>query len=184
MSHVSEIDETHARFMHAIASNLPTNHLIVPEPHETRLPVGKPISRITLCMSNAHLGVAPPPFQLWSHAVDNDPSNDEAPPPLAATDILYTSTAPPPAASTATSDSKIVDAIAVLFTYMNVIHKDLIEALDWCMSGLISSWSIKPMTLLAFVTCFQPYLLDILSLSLKLMISLIVFDIDDFGLYL
>ncbi|GFZ05258.1 hypothetical protein Acr_17g0008300 [Actinidia rufa] len=58
--HVSEIDETCAQLMHAIASDLPID--IVSEPHETRLPVGKPISRYTLRMSNAHLRVAPPPL--------------------------------------------------------------------------------------------------------------------------
>ena len=36
-------------------------HQIVSEPDETHVPVGKAISRHTLRMSNAHLGVAPPP---------------------------------------------------------------------------------------------------------------------------
>ena len=56
---------------------------------------------------------------------DLDPLEDEVPPP---TDIPCTSTAlPPAAASTVASNSKITDAIVVLFTHMNVIHTDLIE---------------------------------------------------------
>ncbi|GFS37295.1 hypothetical protein Acr_00g0051200 [Actinidia rufa] len=76
------------------------------------------ISRVTLHLSNAHLGVAPPPPQLRSHAVDLDPPKDEVPSP-AATDISSTSAAPLCAtssvASTATSDSRITDAIAAIF---------------------------------------------------------------------
>ncbi|GFY82955.1 hypothetical protein Acr_02g0011950 [Actinidia rufa] len=165
-SHVSEIDETCARFMHAIASNLPVNvshlmfklileaasnnsshaflpfgllvtdflaqHLIMPKPHETRLPAGKLISRMTLRMSNAHLGVSPPPPPRSPHVVDIDPSDNEVPPP-AATDFPSTSTTPPPttfaAASTAASDFRISDAIVALFAYMNVIHTDLVEGI-------------------------------------------------------
>ncbi|GFY82752.1 hypothetical protein Acr_02g0009920 [Actinidia rufa] len=142
-SHVSEIDETCAQFMHAIAADLPVDvsrlmfnlilealldnssqaylpfrllvmnflsqHLIVPEPYETRLLADKPISRITLRLSNAHLGVAPPLSQLRSTAVDLDPSDDEAPPPPITTDIPSTSTTHPPTtlviALTAASDS-------------------------------------------------------------------------------
>ena len=106
-SHVSEIDETRAHFMHAIASNLPVDvsrlmfnlileasldnssreylpfgllitdflgrHQIVFEPHEISLLTGKPISKNTLRMSNALLGVAPLPSQLQSYVVDFDP---------------------------------------------------------------------------------------------------------------
>ncbi|GFZ05270.1 hypothetical protein Acr_17g0008420 [Actinidia rufa] len=81
--------------------------------------------------SRAHL-----PFRLllWSHALDLDYSDDEAHPPLVATNILYTSTAPPPtapaaaaAALTTASNSRIVDAIAALFAHVNVIHVDLVE---------------------------------------------------------
>ena len=64
-------------------------------------------------MSNAHLGVSPPPSQLRSHVVDLDPFDDETPP-----------TAANPAVD---STSKITDAIAALFTHMNVIHTDLVE---------------------------------------------------------
>ena len=90
------------------------------EPHKTRLPTSKPISRNTLRMSNANLGVTHVPSQLRSHAVDLDPSDDETP--HATTNALSTSTAPPPA-----STSKIADAITALFTHMNVIHIDLVE---------------------------------------------------------
>ncbi|GFS38902.1 hypothetical protein Acr_00g0060080 [Actinidia rufa] len=102
-SHVSEIDEVRARFMHAIATNLPIDlghmmfnliltfslentahdfllfgllitsfleaHQIVPESHDTRLPPDKPISRRTLLLSNAHLGVVAPPPRLRPHTV-------------------------------------------------------------------------------------------------------------------
>ncbi|GFY87728.1 hypothetical protein Acr_05g0013670 [Actinidia rufa] len=102
-SHVSEIDEVCAHFMHAIASNLPIdlgrlmfnlilasslentargfllfgilitaflrNHQIVPASHETCIPPGKPISRWTLLLSNAHLGFAAPPPHLRPHTV-------------------------------------------------------------------------------------------------------------------
>ena len=78
-------------------------------------------------MSNAHLGVAPPPSQLQSHAVELDPSDKEVSPP-ASTDVPSSSTAPPPAA-TATSDLTITDANATLFTHMDVIHKDLVECI-------------------------------------------------------
>ncbi|GFY81331.1 hypothetical protein Acr_01g0011400 [Actinidia rufa] len=161
-THVSEIDETRARFMLAIASNLPIDlcrlmfnlileasldnssctflpfgllvteflgiHLIVPESHESRLPTGKPISRITLRLSSAHLGVHPPPPHLESHAVDLDPPKDEVPAP-AATDLPSTSTAPPPTSSSSSAaiDSRIADAIASLFAHIDVIHKDLVE---------------------------------------------------------
>ena len=99
-------------------------HLIVPEPHEIHLPTGKPISRITLRLSNAHLGVAPPPLQLRPHAVKLDPSDDETP--LPTTAILSTSTASSSVASVA-SDHNIATAIATLFAHMDVIHKDLVE---------------------------------------------------------
>ena len=99
----------------------------MPEPGETRIPAGKAISRHTLRLSNVHLGVAPPPSQLQSHAVELDPSDKEVPPP-ASTDVPYSSTAPPPAA-TATSDLTITDANATLFTHMDVIHKDLVECI-------------------------------------------------------
>ena len=87
-------------------------------------------------MSNAHLGVAPPPSQLQSHAGDLDPSDDETPP--VATHVQSSSTAPLIAANPATvSTSKIADAIATLFTHMNVIHKTRLSALGWCMCELI-----------------------------------------------
>ncbi|GFY91011.1 hypothetical protein Acr_07g0012070 [Actinidia rufa] len=103
-THVSEIDEMVAHFMHAIASNLPVHlgrlmfnlilkalldnssraflpfrfliieflktHMIEPEPHETHLPMGNPISQKTLRLSNADLGTAHPPSQLRPHAVE------------------------------------------------------------------------------------------------------------------
>ena len=101
-------------------------HHIVSYPDETRIPVSKAISRHTLRMSNAHLGVTPPPPQLRPHAVDLDLSNDETPP--VALDVPSTSFAPPPTADpAAASNSKIADAIATLFTHMNVIHTDLVE---------------------------------------------------------
>ncbi|GFY85396.1 hypothetical protein Acr_04g0001340 [Actinidia rufa] len=82
---------------------------------------------MTLHMSNAHLGVAPPPHQLEPYVVEFDLSDDETPPP-AATDIPSTSTAPPHAAPlTGSVDSKIVDAIAALFAHINVIHSDLVK---------------------------------------------------------
>ena len=155
---MSEIDETLAWFMHAIASNLPADmsrlmfnlileasldnslsaflsfellvtdflayYLIVPEPHKTYLPAGKPISRMTLRMSNAHLGVAHPPPQLRLHVVELDPSQDKVPT-TTTTDIPSSSTVPPHVALTATS--KIDDAIATLFAHMNVIHTGLVE---------------------------------------------------------
>ena len=77
-------------------------------------------------MSNAYLDVAPPLPQLWPHVVDLDSSDDEAPP--VALDILSTSFAPPPPPPPPpASNSKIVDAIAALFTHTNVIHTDLVE---------------------------------------------------------
>ncbi|GFS40496.1 hypothetical protein Acr_00g0068890 [Actinidia rufa] len=167
-SHVSEIDETRTRFMHATtadrsvdASRLMFNlileaslenssqaylpfwllvtdflaqHFIVPEPHETHLSTSKPISRITLCLSNAHLGVTPLPLQLRPYAMDLDPSDDEAPPPPIAIDIPFTSIAPPPtapvAALTIAFDSRIADTIAALFAHINVIHADLVERIS------------------------------------------------------
>ena len=157
MVHVSEIDETRARFMQAIASDLLVDvsrlmfspileasldnscraylpfgilvtdflaqHLIVPEPDETRIPTGKAISRHTLRLSNAHVEVAPLPSQLQSHAVELDPLDEEVPPP-ASTDVPSSSTA---AAATITSDPTIIDAIVALFSHMVVIHKDLVE---------------------------------------------------------
>ena len=87
-------------------------HLITHETHETRISAGKPISWITVRMSNAHLGVALPPLQLAPHAVKLD--------------SLEKVVLPPPAAPTAV-DSKISDAIVALFAHMNVICKDLIE---------------------------------------------------------
>ena len=83
-------------------------------------------------MSNSHLGVTPPPPlpQLWSHALEFDPSEDELPP-STATNIPSTSVVPPlaapTAASTAAFDSKIADAIVALFAHMYVIHTDLVE---------------------------------------------------------
>ncbi|GFS33801.1 hypothetical protein Acr_00g0030640 [Actinidia rufa] len=101
-------------------------HLIALEPHETRLPTGKPISRMTLRMSNTHLGVTPPPPpQLAPHTMELD-SPKEVVSPLTATNIPSTSTVPPSTAPAA-SDPKIADAIATLFVHMDVIHKDLIE---------------------------------------------------------
>ncbi|GFS34422.1 hypothetical protein Acr_00g0033940 [Actinidia rufa] len=155
-----EIDETHARFMHAIASDLPvdvsrlmfnlileasldnssraylpfglliTEFLarlqIVFEPDETCVLVGKAISRHTLWMSNAYLGVASSPPQLWPHDVNLDPSDDKTP--LDAPDVPSTSFAPLSTANpAASSNSKIADAIAALFMHMNVIHMDLVE---------------------------------------------------------
>ena len=62
--------------------------------------------------------------------MDLDPLEDEVPHP-AATNMLCTFTAHPPiTASTVAFDSKIVDAIAVLFAHMNVIHTDLIERIS------------------------------------------------------
>ena len=106
--------------------NFLSQHLIVPESHKTRLSVGKPISRVTLRLSNVHLGVTPPLSQLRSHAVDLDPPKDAVPPP-ATTDLPSNFVAPPPATPIIASDSKIVDAIAAIFAHMNVIHKDLVE---------------------------------------------------------
>ncbi|GFY87304.1 hypothetical protein Acr_05g0009430 [Actinidia rufa] len=105
-------------------------HLIALEPHETHLPAGKPISKITLRMSNAHLAVASPPPHLVPHVVELDPLKEMVPP-SAATDIPSTSTAPSPIAPAA-FDPKITDAIAALFAHIDVIHKDLIES-----SGLV-----------------------------------------------
>ncbi|GFZ21323.1 hypothetical protein Acr_29g0004850 [Actinidia rufa] len=120
----SEIDETRARFMHAIASDLPMD--IVSEPDETRILVSKAISRHTLRISNAHLDVAPPIPQLWTHVVDLDPSNDETP--LATTDVPSSSTAPPTSVDLVVAlNSKIADAIAALVTHMNVIYTNLVE---------------------------------------------------------
>ena len=73
-------------------------------------------------MSDAHLGVAPPSPQLRPHSMDLDPSDDETP--HVAPNVLFTSAAPPLAAA---SNSNIADAIATLFTHMNVIHTDLIK---------------------------------------------------------
>ncbi|GFZ19618.1 hypothetical protein Acr_28g0003230 [Actinidia rufa] len=77
-------------------------------------------------MSNAHLGVAPP-SQLRFHAVDLDPFDNEAP--FGATDPPSTSNAPHAATDLVASILKIVDAIAALFTHMNVIHTDLVEGI-------------------------------------------------------
>ncbi|GFY81067.1 hypothetical protein Acr_01g0008760 [Actinidia rufa] len=99
----------------------------MPEPHETRLPMGKPISKITLRMSNAHLGVAPPPPQLSPYTMDIDSLDDEVPP-LAATNFPSISTAST-TTSIAVSNSKIVDAITSLFAHMNMIHIDLVECI-------------------------------------------------------
>ncbi|GFZ03642.1 integral membrane HPP family protein [Actinidia rufa] len=156
-SHVSEIDEVRARFMHAIATNLPINlgrqmfnliltsslentacgflpfgllitsfleaHQIVPESHDTHLPPSKPISRWTLLLSNAHLGVTPPPPRLRPHTVEIVPSDDEITPshgdPSPSTTL--------PAAPPAVSDSALKVAIASLIAHMDKIHKDLIE---------------------------------------------------------
>ncbi|GFS45993.1 hypothetical protein Acr_00g0099410 [Actinidia rufa] len=74
------------------------------EPDETRIPVGKAISRHTLRMSNAHLGVAPPP-QLCPHVLDLDPSDDKTPP--AAPDVPSTSATPPATDLAAASNSRI-----------------------------------------------------------------------------
>ncbi|GFY87129.1 hypothetical protein Acr_05g0007680 [Actinidia rufa] len=104
-------------------------HPIVSKPDETHVPMGKAISRHTLRMSNAHLGVAPLPPQLRPHAMDLDPSDDEISP--ATPDVLSTSSTPPSAAHlAATSNSNIADAIAALFTHMNVIHTDLVERIE------------------------------------------------------
>ncbi|GFZ21725.1 hypothetical protein Acr_29g0008870 [Actinidia rufa] len=156
-SHVSEIDEVRARFMHAIATNLPINlgrlmfnlilasslenttrgflpfellitsfleaHQIVPESHNTRLPPGKPITRRTLLLSNAHLDVAAPPSRLRPHTVEIVPSDDEITPPHGDSSPL----SDPPAASSAVSTSALTAAIASLVAHMDKIHKDLIE---------------------------------------------------------
>ena len=62
-------------------------------------------------MSNAHLGVAPLPPQLRSHAVELDSLEDEIPPPA----TYIPSVIPPLAASTATStaafDSKLMSLL-------------------------------------------------------------------------
>ena len=55
------------------------SHLIEPEPYETRLPMGNPISKKILRLSNAHLGVDPPPPQLRPHAVEIVPSDEDTP---------------------------------------------------------------------------------------------------------
>ncbi|GFY93379.1 hypothetical protein Acr_08g0017750 [Actinidia rufa] len=82
---------------------------------------------MTLRMSNAHLGVAPPLPQLEPHVMELDLSDDKTHP-FAATDISFTSTAPLVATpSTGIVDSKIVDAIAALFAHINVIHSDWVQ---------------------------------------------------------
>ncbi|GFZ15728.1 hypothetical protein Acr_25g0001370 [Actinidia rufa] len=78
-------------------------------------------------MSNAHLGVAPPPSQLQSHAVDLNHSDDEVPPPHVATNILSSFIAPSPVSPIVAFDSKIADAITALFVHVHVIHLDFVE---------------------------------------------------------
>ncbi|GFS30433.1 hypothetical protein Acr_00g0011900 [Actinidia rufa] len=108
------------------SSNLDTskfmpNSKIVSEPDETRILVGKAISRHTLQMSNAHLGVAPPPPQLRLHAVDLNQSDDETPP----------TTLPSAADPATTSNSRIADAITALFKHVNLIHSEWVKCIGW-----------------------------------------------------
>ena len=96
------------------------------EPHETRLPVGKPIFRYTLRISKAHLEVAPPPSQLRTHVVDLAPSDDEAPPGV--TDALSTFIGPLAATATVfASTFSIVAAISTLSTQITNIHTNLVK---------------------------------------------------------
>ncbi|GFS37307.1 hypothetical protein Acr_00g0051290 [Actinidia rufa] len=141
-------------------------HLIVPEPHETLLMTGKPILRITLRMSNAHLRVAPPPPQLRSHVVDLIPSNDEAPStPLVAIDIPSTSTTPPPAALATASDPKIAEAIAALFAHIDVIHKDLVECIGLVHEQVDLIVERQSHDIKAIRDTLSAYLIDTRSLS-------------------
>lgn len=149
-THVSEIDETRARLMHAIASNLPidlgrlmfnlileasldnssraflpfglliTDFLrsqsIEPEPHESHLPTTQPISRKTLRLSNAQLGVAQTPSQ-------NIPPVEETAPP----DNVRLS---PISTGSSASDPSIAAAVSALIAHMDGIHKDLVERIS------------------------------------------------------
>ena len=99
------------------------SHMIEPDPHETHLLMGNPISQKTLWLSNAHLGVAPFSW-LRSNAIEIIPSNDEAP--LPTKDVLSASTDPSAAAPT-TDVPSIAVAIAALVAHMDGIHKDLVE---------------------------------------------------------
>ncbi|GFY85733.1 hypothetical protein Acr_04g0004710 [Actinidia rufa] len=94
------------------------------EPHEMRLLLGKPISRKTLLLSNAHLGVAPPPPRLRPHAVETIPSGDETPPPP---NDGPSASAAAPTAALVISDPSIIAAITTLVVHMDTIHKDLVE---------------------------------------------------------
>ncbi|GFS35833.1 hypothetical protein Acr_00g0042440 [Actinidia rufa] len=156
-SHVSEVDEVRAQFMHAIATNLPIDlgrlmfnlilasslenttrgffpfgllitsfleaHQIVLASHDTRLPPSKPITRRTLLLINAHLGVAAPPPRLRPHTVEFVPSDDEITPAHGDSSPLTN----PPAASSAVPALALTAAISSLVAHMDKIHKDLIE---------------------------------------------------------
>ncbi|GFY95024.1 hypothetical protein Acr_10g0004090 [Actinidia rufa] len=125
-SHVSEVDEVRARFMHAIATNLPIDlgHLILYLRLMTpAFPPGKPITRRTLLLSNAHLGVAGPPPRLRLHTVEIVPFDDEITPPHGDSSPLTD----PPADSSAGPASALTTAITSLVAHMDKIHKDLIE---------------------------------------------------------
>ncbi|PSS08180.1 Centrosome-associated protein like [Actinidia chinensis var. chinensis] len=159
-------------------------HLIVPVPHESRLPTGKPISRTALCLSNAHLGVCLPLPHPKPHAVDLDPPEDKVHAP-AATDLPSTSTAPPPTVASLhiAIDSRITDAIASLFDTWK-IHKDLIERIgqvhervDQCWTWLL--WSARLMISRLSVTRYQLYPSVTLSSSSKLMSSYRAFIVGD-----